>query len=48
MRRKRAPVSKLELNFMFKEINRLRHGIKELVTAEKDPIQQNFLLVKRN
>lgn len=38
----------MELSPLFKEINRLRNRIKEVVTSRQDPNQLNFQLVKRN
>ena len=46
--RKGASGSGIELKPTFKEINRLKHGIKTLVTPSQDIIQLCFQLMKRN
>ena len=45
--RKGAPGSGIELNPVFKEINRLRNGIKGVVTSGQDPTQLNFQYIKK-
>ena len=48
LRRKGAPGNGMELSPVFKEINRLRNGIKRVVTSGQDPTQLSFQFVKRN
>ena len=48
LRRKGASGSERELNSVFKEINRLRNGIKGKLISGQDPTQVNFQLVKRD
>jgi hypothetical protein len=47
---KRAPGSGMELNPVFKEVNKwkLLNGIKGVVTLGQDPTQLSFHLMKRN
>ena len=44
--RKGAPGSRMDLNHVFKEINRLGKQLKEVVILEQDHTQLSFQLVK--
>jgi hypothetical protein len=46
LRIRRTPGSGMELNLVFKEINRLKisNGIKGVVTLGQDPTKLNFIL----
>ena len=46
-RRKGAQKSGMELSPVFKETNRLRNGIKEVVTSGQNPTKLNFQFVKK-
>ena len=46
--RKEVPKSGMELSPAFKEINRLRSGIKGVVSSGEDPTQLSSHLVKSN
>lgn len=48
VQRNGTPESGMELSSVFKEMNSLRNGIKEVMNPEKDPTQPHFQLVKRN
>jgi hypothetical protein len=48
VRRKGEPGSRMKLlSPVFKEINRLRNGIKRMIALGQDPIQLSFQLNKR-
>ena len=47
LKRKGAPGNEMDLYPVFKEINRIRNGLKGVVTEGQDPILLSFQLIKK-